>query len=218
MKCICLAHGKAEKILRRNAATWQPAFDEIIYITPTDDHMPGSIALGLSCVRGKGEGFMTRMRYALNLLSEEKVGAVMDYDIVMPPIRMPDEAVGDREILCSQVLYDDYWGKYQSTIYGHSPTIATGETWKRILAQDGFGGDDSEYSDRWMALCAKRASVTFRAVPAGFSKDGAWSNQTREMARQSGAVVFHGVKTDADFIAVTHTPAYRAACARASKV
>lgn len=216
MKCICLAHGKAEKMLRRNAQTWQPAFDEIIYITPTDDHIPGTIALGASCVRGQGEGFMARMRFGLNYLSGEKVGAIMDYDIVMPPIRMPDHVVEDGEILCSALFFDDYHGTYQTNVYGHSPTIATGATWKRILAEDSADTYENGYSDRWMAICAERAGVGFKGMAQGFSKDGPWNNQIREMARQSGAIVFHGVKTDADFIAATFSPAYRAACQHAT--
>jgi len=218
MISYCLTHHAAHKNMMRNRKTWHPAFDDVVFITPTDDHTPGTIGLGTSCFRGVGEGFMLRVRYAIGMLAKEKVGALMDYDIVLPPTRIPDDVVKDGEMLCSEVFHDDYYGKYAADVYGHSPTIATGKTWQSILDNDFDDGSmDSKVSDRWLALCAKRAGVEFKRMAGGFSKDGAWNDYHRELARQSGAVIFHGVKTDADFIAATCTPAYRAAC-KAAKI
>lgn len=212
MNCFCISHHGAHKALTRNQKTWFPAFDEVIHITPVDDWTPGTIGLGTNAWRGLGEGFMLRWKYALKMLSREKVGCIMDYDIVFPPIRIPDDIVEDGEILYCAVFNDDGWGRFSVDTYGHCPGIATGETWRRILEQDGFTGHDNAASDRWTARCAAQAGIKFRRMENGYSRDGHWGNAEREMARQSGALVFHGVKSDADYITVTQTPAYRRAC------
>lgn len=198
MKGICIAHGKRLETLKRNAQTWFPALDSLEVISPEDDPIEGAELLGESCWAGAGN--LARIRAAVKKAAQESIACVLDYDVVFPPIRIPDKIVKDGVVLCSETYMDDEGGKFTYNIYGHCPWIATGKTWKRILAKDDGQIWEHGFTDRWLAVCCVRAGIELLPMRHGFSQYGEWNNKDRERAVESNALIYHGVKSELDFI------------------
>lgn len=214
MNAIILAHGGASATVARHLPNWEAAFDGLTFISPSDDPLPGSLPIGLSCRNGTGA--IERILFAVALASRFPTCAIMEYDcLVFPHTYAPDEydsepltvnfgrwanleALDGTPLLCSEVFpNEDPAELFAAPTYGHCPWIATGETWWRLLT----AGADYQmgFPDRWLALAALRANVALRGMDGAYSRDRAFDAVAGRTARLAGAPCVHGCKTAEEF-------------------
>lgn len=203
MNAIVIAHGGAQATVDRHLPHWMTTFSDVTFICPKDDKLSfnssihSTTGIGESCRNGAGA--IERMRYAARLAKSELMSCVMEYDTVFKFGRMPDFGWTPLKLVCSSI-FDNYDPAFAATIYGHSPWIASGTSWRSIVS---YGDDDQGgWPDRWLALAAKKAGIRLLGMDAGYSYDAEWTNEIIEEATQRPRVVFHGVKTEIAFNAV----------------
>ncbi len=210
MNAIILAHGSAAETVARHTPNWAAAFDALTFISPSDDPLPGSLPIGLSCRNGTGA--IERLLFAVALASHFPVACVMEYDALVFDNAgrwrdyMKDHlgAGGivrdflDTTLWCSETFpNEDPPDIFAAPTYGHCPWIATGETWWRLLTA---GADYQRgFPDRWLALAALRANVALRGMDGAYSRDRDFDAATARIARLRGAPAIHGVKTEAEY-------------------
>lgn len=221
MNAIILAHGGAQATVNRHLPNWSAAFDGLIFISPSDDPLPGSLPIGLSCRNGTGA--IERILLAVALASHFDSCAIMEYDCLVFPRKIDVslgevggsfiegnavywpfgnwaacDLLGTEWMLCSEVFRnEDLAAIFAAPTYGHCPWIATGETWWKLLnagAEYQLG-----FPDRWLALAALRANVALRGMDGAYSRDRGFDAQAARIARLRGAPAIHGVKTEAEF-------------------
>lgn len=197
MKAIVITHNGAKEATERHAVNWKRAFDGLFFISPSDDWLPGSLAFGLSCRNGRGA--IERMIFAATLASRFPVACVMEYDTYFPASKIQDDFLPQDSLACS-AIFENYQPEFSAPIYGHSPWIARGEDWWKIVthAGDSQGG----WPDRWLADAAERAGVRLLGLENGFSCDGIWNADTIAEAARPNRPVIHGLKTEQAFSAV----------------
>lgn len=222
MNAIILAHGGAAETVASHTPNWEAAFDGLIFISPSDDPLPGSLPIGLSCRNGVGS--IERLIFAMAMASRFPVCAIIEYDVLMFPVtgmfaqsaknvtrgdegtsfemefrRGPDWqlTLGKRMknlLFCSEVFPNqDPPHIFAGQTYGHAPWIATGQTWWKLLTT----GSDLQHGfpDRWLANAAQRANVSLRGMEGAYSRDRDFDVGAARIARLRGAPCIHGVKT-----------------------
>lgn len=194
MTGIILAHNKAAAAVARHRPTWEAVFEQTIIISPWDDHVPGSIPMGSS--EKIGRGCIERMMFAATLASRFERAAIVEYDTVFFGNGFTQKFPVDGVLACSRAWLNDD-PLFTAQAYGHSPWIATGETWWKIIC----AGADFQHGvpDRWLALAAERAGVGLREIQYAYSEDRKWSDKTLMEAvihRMLGGIVVHGIKNE----------------------
>lgn len=190
MTAIILTHNGAAEIHQRHERHWRESFENLVTISPWDDYYPGSIPMGKSEKRGLCS--IERMMLATILASRFPSAAIIEYDtlILRPPGNVPEGM-----LYCSKAMSSDDEA-FKAPIYGHSPWMATGETWWKIaLAGSGL---EHGFPDRWLANAAHNAKVPIYGIEGGFSEDK-WTTDTDAAAiraKGEGAWCFHGVKDE----------------------
>ncbi len=206
MNAIILAHGKAAETVARHTPNWSAAFDSLTFISPSDDPLPGSLPIGLSCRNGTGA--IERLLFAVALASHFPACAILEYDCLVFPFRLLGHTItlsqfhiGSGDLWCSEVFHnEDHPDIFAAPTYGHCPWIATGETWWRLLTA---GADYQRgFPDRWLALAALRANVALRGMDGSYSRDRDFDAVAGRIARLRGAPAIHGVKTAEEFAEV----------------
>ncbi len=216
MNAIILAHGSAAETVARHTPNWAAAFDSLTFISPSDDPLPGSLPIGLSCRNGTGA--IERLLFAVALASHFPACAILEYDCLvfgLGPMFSSAKANAQGQIsevtiglldmgpmlLCSETFpNEDPPAIFAAPTYGHCPWIATGETWWRLLTA---GADYQRgFPDRWLALAALRANVALRGMDGAYSRDRDFDAATARIARLRGAPAIHGVKTEAEYAEV----------------
>lgn len=203
MNAIILAHGGASATVARHLPNWEAAFDGLTFISPSDDPLPGSLPIGLSCRNGTGA--IERILMAVALASRFDSACIMEYDCLVffssaigPSGHWFDGEVFTQPLFCSEVFpNEDPAELFAAPTYGHCPWIATGETWWRLLT----AGADYQmgFPDRWLALAALRANVALRGMQGAYSRDRAFDAVAGRTARLAGAPCVHGCKTAEEF-------------------
>jgi hypothetical protein len=145
---------------------------------------------------------MERMIFAVVMASRFPAAAVLEYDALVFS-KLAAMHVPENSVTCSNV-FGNQGDRFEAKTYGHCPWIARGETWWKIAT----AGANAQYgfTDRWLALAAERSGVVLQRFVTSFSSDKPWTDRDRAHAAwcvQSGAPVIHGVKTEADFLALT---------------
>lgn len=197
MNAIILAHGKAWGTCDRHSVSWRSAFNWFDYVSPIDDVIDPSKAVGESC--RNGQGAIDRIRFAVELASDEEMCCVMEYDTVFA-LKTPLPDTGWPEGLLCSCIFDNYQEEFGAAIYGHSPWITSGDNWRKILEH----GDDPQggWPDRWLAIAAQKAGIPLLGMTAGYSYDGEWTPEIIAEATKVRRAVYHGVKTPIAFEAV----------------
>lgn len=200
MRAFILTHGGAHAAMLRHVPGWSRAFEGFRYISPEDDPY-GSLLIGKSCRNGAGS--ILRMEAAALMASRFPMACIMEYDTVFVAGALPDEGWEPNTVICSSI-FENHDPQFQAAIYGHSPWIASGETWEKILraSDDDQGG----WPDRWLALACQKAGIRLLGMKAGYSYDGEWTPEIIEEALSEKRAVYHGVKTEEAFnrIAAAH--------------
>lgn len=186
---ICISHGGAQETIARHWSNWDKAFHSIIVVSPFDDPVPGSITIGPSCKSGIGQ--IERMKLAVAIATGAPIAAIFEADTIF--FRTPAFPEMDNLIMCSQTFVNTD-PQFRASIYGHSPWIATGATWMKVLTngEDRQGG----WPDRWLAAAC--IVPTVRMHHTGFSCDQEWTPevlQTALEAKHGGALCVHGFKS-----------------------
>ncbi len=204
MNAIILAHGSAAETVARHTPNWAAAFDALTFISPSDDPLPGSLPIGLSCRNGTGA--IERLLFAVAMASRFKGACcIMEYDAIVfwntmfpPSGHWFDGENFTEPLFCSETFpNEDPPDIFAAPTYGHCPWIATGETWWRLLTA---GADYQRgFPDRWLALAALRANVALRGMDGAYSRDRGFDAATARIARLRGAPAIHGVKTEAEY-------------------
>ena len=190
INAIVLAHAKAWETNARHRQNWDKSFQEIQLVFPTDDTCIGALSLGSSCHHGPAT--IDRMKFAIALALQWPQACVMEYDTLVWDL---PEVIESGVVLCSRV-FPNHDGQFGAQDYGHSPWLATKETWWRILQ----AGDDLQggWPDRWLACAARKAGVKLKGLRDGFSADWTWDKVVIEnavAARKRGAQAIHGFKS-----------------------
>lgn len=197
---IILAHGKALDTFNRHYEGWKKAFSAIIIVCPWDDPIPGGCTIGDSAHNGRGN--LERMLFVVALASRFPRAAIVEYDTVFCDCRFDIDFPHPDTLVCSvQFKSDD--PQFMAPSYGHSPWIATGETWWKLM-QNG-GAPEGCFPDRWLYAAAHSAGIITLGIANAFSDDREWTPLTRIKAagwRAKGGNVFHGIKTQRDFDSV----------------
>lgn len=197
---IILAHGKAIDAFNRHLVGWKKAFSALIIVCPWDDPIPGACTIGDSSRNGRGN--LERMLFAVALASRFPRAAILEYDTVFCDCRFDVDFPKSDTLVCSvQFINDD--DHFTAPSYGHSPWIATGKTWWKIM-QHG-GSPEGCFPDRWLYAAAQSAGIETLGIENAFSDDREWTASTRIKAagqRAKGGNIFHGIKTDRDFRSV----------------
>lgn len=201
MNAIVLSHGAAIEAHNRHLHLWRAYFNAVIMICPWDDPVPGGLCIGDS--ERAGRGTMERLLFAVTMASRFPCCAVMEYDtLLIGPLPTVEGGV-----LVGSALFHNQGDAFRAPLYSHSPWVATGETWWKLLTT---GSDDHRgYPDRWLASAAHRAGVEMCSFDHGFSSDDKWDNDTIQralFAKAEGCTVFHGVKTREAFDAIISSP------------
>lgn len=199
MTGIILAHGQAADTVKRHTENWRAAFTQLIFISPSDDYLPGSIPMGTSARAGIGS--LERLLFAAVMASRFDAAAVLEYDTLIFGC-ITANLIPENTLLCSEVFVNDD-PLFTAPSYGHSPWIARGETWWRLVT----AGADTQRGvpDRWLALAAHNAGVDVCGM-GGYSCDKEWSSRHQlaaQAARRNGAIAIHGAKTFNDFVTIT---------------
>lgn len=201
MTGIVIAHGGVKDSVERCMNNWKEAFEQVILIAPYDDPLPGqAMHIGQSCRNGIGA--IERMLVACILASRFKVAAVMEYDTLIFET-IPDFHVSPDALLCGQVFVSDE-DKFQAKHYPHSPWIARGDAWWKIL--NAGAGHEEGNPDRWLALACQNAGVPMFTLTGSFSCDREWTPEViaeAVQARKKGAISVHGFKTKEAFHTLT---------------
>ena len=200
MTGIVITHGAASEATNRHLPNWMATFDQVILVSPFNDPFPGSCLIGDSCRHGRGT--MERMLFACVMASRFPVAAVLEYDTLIFK-DTKEMLVPDMELHCSELFHSDD-ERFSAKTYPHSPWMATGETWWKIVtAPAGFQNGNP---DRWLADACGLAGVAMFGTTEGFSSDREWTKGTirkAALARGRGAVAIHGVKTREAFDALS---------------
>lgn len=202
MTGIILAHGSIAEACARHFPSWSETFSQLITIAPWDDPIRGASAIGDSAKSGRGS--LERMMFAVALASRFDRAAILEYDTVFCGPRFQEGFPTEGELISSCIFENQDPRTFSAPIYGHSPWIATGETWWKILQH---GGDPQGFfPDRWLYASAHDAGIKPLGIEGSFSEDREWTFETRIKAvgcRAKGGKIFHGVKTARDFEAIT---------------
>jgi len=200
MTGIVLAHGKAAPTVERHMANWRALFPEIIIVSPKDDPFSESDSM-IGTSERHGRSALDRFRFAMECgAARSGVTAILEYDTLF--FRRFSTAQMNM-VACSALRQDRNPIPGLFMPYGHSPWVATGETWRRVLA--GAGDEQMGFPDRWLALACHNAGVALMGFINGFSDDAPWTPAARAQAAlavQSGAPAVHGCKTAEDFAAL----------------
>lgn len=143
-----------------------------------------------------GIGHIERLCFAIAIASRFESAAIMEYDtLVFPGFGNPPR----NGLACSEVFSNDN-PRFTANKFGHSPWVASGESWWRILCAG--AGMELGVPDRWLGMAAQNAGVPLYRIEGAFSKDGDWSTFDAMEALQAklrGAPAIHGIKTIRDF-------------------
>mgnify|MGYP003350397450 CR=1 FL=1 len=128
------------------------------------------------------------------LASRFAQAAILEYDTLVWDL---DSLTETNAVFCSRI-FDNGDSQFTAKTYGHSPWIATQDTWWRILQ----AGDDIQggWPDRWLSLAAERANIKLKSLRSSFSCDWGWSEKMIQEAidaRAGGAQAIHGMKSEA---------------------
>jgi len=181
-------------------ANWRALFPEIIIVSPKDDPFSKSDSM-IGTSERHGRSALDRFRFAAGCgAARAGVTTILEYDTLF--FRQFSTAQTNM-VVCSVLRHDRNPTPGLFMPYGHSPWIATGETWRRVLA--GAGDEQMGFPDRWLALACHHAGVILNGAINGFSDDAPWTPALRAnaaLAVRSGAPVVHGCKTAEDFAAL----------------
>lgn len=197
MRAIVLAHGGAAEAVARHMPNWKAAFSLIHLISPVDDYLEGSFPMGQS--ERWGMGCLERLSFAMAMAGWDDEACVMEYDTLV--LKKFHEVPAD-SLVCS-VVYSSSNPKFTAKTFGHSPWVAKGEVWRRLLMAG--GNTELGVPDRWLGLAAETGGINLMTFRGAFSCDGEWTEDVRGRARQAvddGAPAVHGVKTAEDFAAL----------------
>lgn len=191
---IVLAHGKAHATIARHWQNWTCAFYEIIVVCPVDDQLSNSITCGESSHHGRGT--IDRLKLAMAIAGRYPQAAILEYDTLVwnPPSLLPGDT-----LLCSRV-FQNHDPQFSASDYGHSPWMATKETWWRLL--NASMREEHGWPDRMLSAAARLAGVKLSALPQSYSCDQHWGESTiqeAEAAARLGACAIHGFKDEAIF-------------------